>query len=189
MSKDDQLRLKAAAALLKKNLPYSDKSSASEISDPPTYHPDHKYSFSVWRTWIEKKYWPDEGLPDLKSALSYAKDFIRSHAENPDKYDSKTKSELATAFHLVAFENDYALEEINSSSAPIMHELLMTPEGNADSQPAYSHEPPPPRRSQVEFGSPPPPPPRRVKSDSVKTTQIPISLKVPSLPDFPNLLS
>ena len=93
------------------------------------------------------------------------------------------------AFHLVTYENDYALEEINSSAALIMHELLMTPEDKAESQPAYSHEPPPPpppRRSKVEFGPPPPPPPPRVAADSVKTPVIHSPLKVASLPDFPN---
>ncbi len=188
LSKDDQIRLKAAAALLKKNLPYSDKSSASEIGDPPTYHPDHQHNFSVWRTWIEKKEWPDRGLPDLKPALIYAKDFIRSHAESPDKHDDKTKSELAAAFQLVAFENDYALEKINSSAAPIMRELLMTAEDSAEAQPAFPHEPPlpPPRRSKVDYGPPPPPPSPRVTADSAKTAEILSPLRVTSLPDFPN---
>jgi hypothetical protein len=187
LSNDDQIRLKAAAALLKKNLPYSNKSSASKIDDPPTYHPDHQHNFSVWRTWIEKKEWPDRGLPDLKPALIYAKDFIRSHAESPDKHDDKTKLELAAAFQLVAFENDYALQEINSSAVPIMSELLKAAESSRDEYPISRGEPPPPppRRPKVDYGPPPPPSPR-VTADSAKTAEILSPLRVTSLPDFPN---
>ena len=187
LSNDDQIRLKAAAALLKKNLPYSDKSSASKIDDPPTYHPDHRHNFSVWRAWIEKGDWPDGGLPDLQSALIYANDFIRSHTESPSKYDTKTKSELAAAFQLVTFENDYALQEINSSAVPIMSELLKAAESIGDEYPVYRVEPPPPppRRSKVDYGPPPPPPSPRVTADSAKTAEILSPLRVTSLPDFP----
>ncbi len=174
ISRENQTRLKAAAALLGKDLPGSEKLSSAEINDPPTFHPDHKHSFLVWRAWIEKDEWPDEGLPDLQSALTYAKAFIASHTEPPEKYDEKTKLELVVAFELVAHENEYALQQINTSADPFIEELLKSSENASEGQSLGQGEPPAP------------PPPRRAKTDSVKSSQVRNSLAVPSLPDFPN---
>lgn len=162
LTKDEQLKLKASAALLKKQVPHPVTLKLGETREVAGNSVEQFGSFLAWREWKKKGTLPENGNIDLAAAKKYAESYIAEHNGREYLENKQVKDVLNEAFLLIS---SYDKNEENIKFEKILFSINAAKEvGTKKTENKQSLSlPTPPPSPQVKANGPPAPPPPRAE--------------------------